>query len=123
MISTSFMAETGLKKCIPTTLSGLVVAIAISVIESDDVFVFENAAELRAKCGNQFICPNCGGISTDPYKCNSGKEVKGKICDWKAYGLLQFGLCFCYCKEERKGTRIFMPFSLQKKPCTRNEGE
>ena len=93
------------------------------LIESDDVFVFENAAELRAKCGNQFICPNCGGISTDPYKCNSGKEVKGKICDWKAYGLLQFGLCFCYCKEERKGTRIFMPVSLQKKPCTRNEGE
>ena len=84
-------------------------------------FVFENAAEFRAKCGNQFICPNCGGISTDPYKCNSGKEVKGKICDWQAYGLIQFGLCYCYCKEERKGTHIFMPVSFQKKPSTENE--
>lgn len=84
------------------------------LIESDNVFVFENAAELRAKCGKQFICPHCKGISTNPYECNSGNEVNGKICCWKAYGFLRFGLCFCYCKEERKGTHIFMPVALQK---------
>lgn len=36
----------------------------------------------------KFICPACSGISTDPNECNSGKEIsKGKICDWKSYGL------------------------------------
>ena len=39
MISTSFIAGTGLKKCIPITLSGLPVAAAISVMERDEVFV------------------------------------------------------------------------------------
>lgn len=38
MISTSGMRETGLKKCIPPTFSGRLAAVAISVIESDDVF-------------------------------------------------------------------------------------
>lgn len=82
-------------------------------IESENVFIFENVAELKEKCGKQFICPNCEGISTDPYECNSGKLVGRKRCDWKSYGLLQFGLCFCYCKEERKGTHIFVPVAFQ----------
>ncbi len=39
IISTSFIAGTGLKKCIPITLSGLPVAAAISVMDREDVFV------------------------------------------------------------------------------------
>lgn len=82
-------------------------------IESDNVFVFENVEEMREKCGKQFICPHCKGISSDPYECNSGKKVGKKVCDWKSYGLFNFGLCFCYAKAERRGARIFMPVALQ----------
>ena len=84
-------------------------------IESEDVFIFESAEEMREKVGKEFVCPCCKGISTNPYECNSGKEVsKGKKCDWKAYGLLQFNLAFIYCKKERKGTKIFMPKAFVK---------
>ena len=38
-ISSNFMIGTGLKKCIPMTLSGRSEACAISEIESEDVFV------------------------------------------------------------------------------------
>ncbi len=84
------------------------------LIDSDNVFVFETVDELRKKCGKEFICPNCKGISTDPYECNSGKKIGKKVCDWKAYGFFQFDLAFCYVKSERKGTKIFMPVSLSK---------
>ena len=84
------------------------------LINSDNVFVFETVGELIEKCGNQFICPNCKGISSDPYECNSGKMIGKKVCDWKSYGLFPSGTCFCYVKEVRKGTRIFIPMALQK---------
>ena len=84
------------------------------LIDSDNVFVFETVEELREKCGQQFICPCCKGISTDPYECNSGKKIgKKKICDWKSYGLFQHDLVFCYVKSMKKGTKIFMPVSLK----------
>lgn len=39
----------------------------------------------------RFICPLCGGVSTDAYECNSGVQVghgtENRTCDWKAYGL------------------------------------
>lgn len=82
------------------------------LIDSDNVFVFETVEELREKCGQQFICPHCKGISTDPYECNSGKKVHKKVCDWKSYGLFQHDLVFCYVKSMKKGTKIFMPVSL-----------
>lgn len=82
-------------------------------IESNDVFVFESAEEMREKIGTEFICPCCKGISTNPYECNSGVKVgKNKVCDWKAYGFLQFDLAFIYCKKERKSTKCFMPKAL-----------
>lgn len=88
-------------------------------IESDNVFVFENLEEMREKCGKEFICPICKGISTNPYECNSGKIVgigkKGKACDWKSYGLFQHDLAFIYVKSERKGEKMFMPKSLIEK--------
>lgn len=87
------------------------------MIDSDNVFVFENIEELREKCGNEFICPCCNGISTDPYECNSGKMIKRgdleKVCDWKAYGFLQFDLAYIYIKSKRKGTKCFMPTALK----------
>lgn len=84
------------------------------LIESDNVFVFESAEEMHEKVGNKFICPHCQEISTDPYECNSGKEVDGKVCDWTSYGFLQFNLAFIYCKKERKGTKCFMPVAFTK---------
>lgn len=79
-------------------------------IESNNVFVFESVEEMREKIGTEFICPCCKGVSTNPYECNSGVKIKGnKICDWKSYGLFQFGLAFIYCKKERKSTKCFMP--------------
>ena len=79
-------------------------------IESNNVFVFESVEEMKATIGTEFICPCCHGVSTNPYECNSGIEVaKGKTCDWKSYGLIRSDLAFLYCKQERKGTRCFMP--------------
>lgn len=79
------------------------------LIDSDSVYVFESAEEMRSKVGNEFICPCCKGISTNPYECNSGKKTNGKICDWKSYGFFQFDLAFIYCKKERKSEKIFKP--------------
>ena len=45
--STSFITGAGLKKCIPTTLSGLFVTDAISVIERDEVFVASTTSGLQ----------------------------------------------------------------------------
>lgn len=84
-------------------------------IESDNVFVFESAEEMRKQVGNKFMCPCCHGISTNPYECNSGKKLaRNKTCNWTSYGLLQFDLAFIYCKAERKSTKCFMPVALMK---------
>ncbi|MPN61505.1 hypothetical protein SDC9_209243 [bioreactor metagenome] len=45
--STSFIKGTGLKKCIPIILSGLLVAPAISVIDKEEVFVAKIASGLH----------------------------------------------------------------------------
>lgn len=83
-------------------------------INAKNVFVFEDLEEMRQKCGKEFICPCCKGISTNPYECNSGKVVgKGKKCDWKSYGFFQFDLAFIYVKLERKGEKMFMPKTLK----------
>lgn len=74
------------------------------LIDSDDVFVFESAEEMRKKVGNEFICPSCKKIGSDPYEC--------KHCGWKSYGFIQLRLTFIYCKKERKSTKCFMPKAL-----------
>jgi len=55
------------------------------------VKVYNTPDDLAAAIPNrQFRCPRCGGISTDPYECNSGAEMeKGEICNWKVYGLFK----------------------------------
>ena len=54
-----------------------------------DIVIFNTLDEFRKKFpSHKFRCPICGGVSTDPQTCDSGKEMeKGKICDWKSYGL------------------------------------
>ena len=57
----------------------------------DKIDIFENLNELLAKFpSRKFICSCCGGITTNPYECNSGIVRKdGKVCDWKTYGFLR----------------------------------
>ena len=92
-------------------------------IKIDRVKVFRTVEDmLEAIREKKFRCPSCGGISTNPYSCNSGLEVQkatkkkpAKICDWKVYGLfgdLGKGI-FVYCKDKLKGENIFMPISWE----------
>ena len=57
---------------------------------TEDIDVYDTMKDFKTKFpSGEFICPVCEHISTDPQECNSGKEMsKGKICDWKSYGLL-----------------------------------
>lgn len=86
-------------------------------IEGDNVRVFETVDEMLTSIGEKkFRCPMCGGISTNPYACNSGLEMsKGKICDWKAYGLLgTLGKgATVYCKDKLSGETFFMPVAWE----------
>jgi hypothetical protein len=54
-----------------------------------DVHIFDNIEHFKKYVGKDgFRCPACKGVSTNPYKCNSGvKDKSGKPCDWKSYGL------------------------------------
>lgn len=85
-------------------------------INSDKTRVFETVDEMLGSLGDGgFRCPYCGAISTNPYECNSGKQVDGKTCDWKVYGLLRdLGKgVFVYCKDRLKGEIIFMPIAWE----------
>jgi hypothetical protein len=91
-------------------------------IKGDKVRVFESVGEMRKAIGKKgFWCPACGGVSKDPYACNSGLEMsKGKVCDWKVFGLfgdLGKGV-FIYCKDKLKGETIFMPVAWEAKEVT-----
>lgn len=88
------------------------------LLTNPNVRIFENEKELHESVSeNKFRCLSCGGVSTSPYECNSGKEMsKGKICNWKSYGL--FGTMgkgtFIFLKEKMKGENIFTPVSWEK---------
>ena len=85
-------------------------------IQSDKARVFESVDEMiKSIREKKFRCPACGGISTNPYECNSGIEVKGKKCNWKVYGFfgdLGKGV-YVYCKDKLRGETIFMPVSWE----------
>lgn len=86
----------------------------------ENVKVFETVKELQQTFpSHKFVCPACNGISTDPNTCNSGKEMsKGKICDWKSYGLFgTFGKGYRFVVKEDFLNRpvvyeIFMPIEM-----------
>lgn len=85
-------------------------------INAGDVKVFDSVEDMLQAIGEkQFRCPACDGISTNPYKCDSGKTVDKKTCDWKVYGLfgdLGKGI-HVFCKDKMRGESIFMPLSWE----------
>lgn len=86
-------------------------------ISDGSVRVFETVDDLKTSIARpQYRCPACGGVSSNPYTCDSGIERDGKPCDWKAYGL--FGTlgkgAFVYVKEKLRGQSIFMPVAWEK---------
>lgn len=86
-------------------------------IKGEKIKVFETVEDMLKSIGKkEFRCPSCGGISTSPYKCNSGLEMsKGKTCDWNVGGLfgdLGKGISV-YCKDKLKGETIFMPIDWE----------
>ncbi len=87
-------------------------------LEGEKVRVFDTCEELQEAVGNAaFRCPACGGVSSDPYECNSLAEKDGKPCDWKVYGLfrdLGRGV-FVFCRDELRGHLIFMPLAWEQK--------
>ena len=86
-----------------------------------DVNVYKTIEQLRSKFpSHKFVCPNCGGISTNPVTCNSGTLMdNGKPCDWKAWGLFRTlgkGHLFVVTDDFLANPtihEIFMPLELQ----------
>jgi hypothetical protein len=82
------------------------------------VRVFDTSEALQESIGadHGFRCPNCDGVSTSPYECNSGLKMKnGEICDWKVYGLfkdLGRGM-YVYVISMMRGETIFMPIAWE----------
>ena len=85
-------------------------------ITSNFVYVFETLEEsIETFKGKGFRCPHCNGISTSPYRCDSGVVVNNKKCNWVIYGLfrdLGKGV-FIYIKEKVKGNRFFYPIAWE----------
>lgn len=91
-------------------------------IDGDKVRVFDTIKDFHESVGDKgFRCPSCGGITKNPYECNSGMEMsKDKICNWKVYGFFG-GLgkeVFVYVKEKVRGEKIFMPIEWEKAGAT-----
>ena len=88
------------------------------LIKGDNVKVFDTVEDMMKSIKEyKFRCPACGGISTDPYECNSGVISDGNPCDWKVYGLFgDLGKgAYVYCKDKLKGENIFMPLAWENK--------
>lgn len=85
-------------------------------LDAEHVRVFETLADLLTSVGkSEFRCPACGGVSSNPYECNSGIKKDGKPCNWKVYGLFRdLGKgAFVFCKEQMQGNLIFMPLAWE----------
>jgi hypothetical protein len=89
----------------------------------ENVKVFNTITDFQQSAKEpKFRCPACGGISSDPYECNSGtikkdiKDGKERECNWKSYGL--FGClgkgAHVFIKDEIQGHTIFMPVAWEK---------
>lgn len=89
------------------------------LLDGAQVRVFQKAEDLSAAIDEfKFRCPMCGGVSSSPYRCDSGDEMApGKVCDWKVYGLfrdLGKGI-FCYVLDLMRGEQMFMPLDWEEK--------
>ena len=59
-------------------------------LDTSDILIIESKADFPDIAKDGFICPRCGGVSTDPQECNSGKLMDPiNICNWKSYGLFR----------------------------------
>ena len=69
----------------------------------DEVIVLDTLEQFKEKFpSHKSICPCCNGESNDYYECDSGRIIdnkKGKVCDWKVFGL--FG-------DMGKGVKVFV---------------
>lgn len=93
-------------------------------IDAANVRVFGTVEDVKSSIGEpKFRCPACGGVSTNPYTCDSGKKIerergKTEICNWKVYGLfrdLGKGV-YVFVKAELSGELIFMPIAWETAP-------
>lgn len=88
----------------------------LPLIEGESVRVFDTVEELsKSISGAGFRCPACDGVSRDPYACDTGIKKKGKVCDWKVYGLfgdLGKGV-YVFVKAEMRGQRAFKPLAWE----------
>lgn len=85
-------------------------------IKDDNVRLFETLQNLIDSVGNKgFRCPNCGGVTKNPYECDTQIEVSGKTCNWKSYGL--FGTmgkgATVFVKEKIRVDTLFMPIAWE----------
>lgn len=90
----------------------------IRVFDSQDSFFSEFPS-------GKYRCPSCGGISSDPYECDTGIIIKNistgaeTPCNWKAYGLfgtMGKGLSVLLKKEfieHPHASEIFLPIELE----------
>lgn len=85
-------------------------------INTPSARVFETLEDLKSALGDQgYRCPACGGVSSNPNVCDTGINVGGEPCDWKAFGLfgaLSRGV-FVFVKERMTGHTIFMPVAWE----------
>lgn len=91
-------------------------------IDGDKVRVYETLADLMGAVGGAgYRCPACGGVSTGPYRCDTGIVREGEPCDWKAYGL--FGTLgegvTVFVKSEMIAESIFMPVAFETEDTTK----
>lgn len=77
-----------------------------------DVLVYKNSEDFFKKHPEKkYICPACGGESTNPNECNTWIKKDGKVCDWKVYGL--FG-------DLWKWVNIFFTDKMEENPIPQN---
>lgn len=86
-------------------------------LNRSDIYMLDTLDDFKKILdAKEFRCPACGGISTDPQRCDSGKITHNKVCDWKSYGL--FGCLgrgtYIFIKEKAKGHTLFTPISFEK---------
>jgi len=84
---------------------------------NENVKIYDTVEDVKKAIGNKFRCPNCKGITTNPYECNSKKitkdikDGKKRACNWKVYGLfgsLGKGVSI-FIKDKLANEHIFMP--------------
>jgi len=93
------------------------------LLDGDKAHVFDDIKSFMDSVGKEgFRCPLCGGISKNPYACDTGiivkkiKDGKDGPCNWKVGGLfkdLGKGV-FIFIKTEMRGETIFSPVAWEK---------